>query len=189
MAEEFLGDRRRALEDEFFRRQERELLQQLRSTQEETSGQAALASATGLSDSAVLHTLSTLGITPDTLLALGLVPLVVVAWADGALDARERQAIVSGLSAAGLAADSPAAQLVHSWLSAPPPASLLAAWSSYTADLAAQLTPEERVHLRESVLGRARAVAEAAGGFLGFGSRISSAEEALLQQLATVFAA
>jgi hypothetical protein len=189
MAEEFLGDRRRALEDEFFRRQERELLQQLRSTQPETSAQEALAAATGIRDSAVLHTLSTLGITPDTLLALGLVPLVAVAWADGALDAREREAIVTGLTTAGLASDSPAAGLVQSWLASPPPASMLAAWSSYTAALVAQLAPEERTNLRDSVLGRARAVAEAAGGFLGFGNRVSSAEEALLQQLATVFAA
>ncbi len=189
MAEEFLGDRRRALEEEFFRRQESQLLQELRTTQAEESAQEALATATGVRDSAVLHTMSTLGITPDTLLALGLVPLVAIAWADGSLDARERQAIVSSLSAAGLAADSPASQLVHSWLESQPPASMLEAWSSYTAALAAQMAPEERHKLRESVLGRARAVAEAAGGFLGFGNRVSQAEEALLQRLASAFGA
>jgi hypothetical protein len=34
----------------------------------------------------VLQKLSPLGLTSDTLLALGLVPLGTVAWADGALD-------------------------------------------------------------------------------------------------------
>ena len=59
--------------------------------------------------------------------------------------------------------------------------------SSYTSALAAELSPTERTNLRDSVLGRARAVAEAAGGFLGFGNRVSTAEEELLQNLAQVF--
>jgi len=187
MAEEFLGDRRRALEEEFFRKQENALLNQLRATQAQESAQEALAAATGVRDSTVLHKLSTLGITSDTLLALGLIPLVAIAWADGALDDKERHAIIANLGVAGIVADSPAGQLVQSWLSNPPPASMLEAWSTYTSALAAELSPTERNNLRDSVLGRARAVAEAAGGFLGFGNRVSKAEEELLQKLAGVF--
>lgn len=187
MAEEFLSDRRRALEEEFFRKQDRALLNQLRTAQSKELAQEALAAATGVRDSTVLDTLSTLGITSDTLLALGLVPLVVIAWADGALDDKERQAIAASLGAAGIVTDSPAGQLVQSWLSNPPPASMLTAWSSYTSALAAELSPTERDNLRDSVLGRARAVAEAAGGFLGFGNRVSKAEAELLQKLAKVF--
>ena len=187
MAEEFLGDRKRALEEEFFRKQENALLNQLRTTQARESAQEALAAATGVRDSTVLHKLSALGITSDTLLALGLVPLVAIAWADGALDDKERHAIVASLGVAGIAADSPAGQLVQTWLSSPPPASMLEAWSSYTAALAAELSPTERHNLRDSVLGRARAVAEAAGGFLGFGKRVSQAEAELLQTFARAF--
>ena len=187
MAEEFLGDRKRALEEEFFRKQENALLNQLRTAQARESAEEALAAATGIRDSTVLHKLSTLGITSDTLLALGLVPLVAIAWADGTLDDKERRAIVTSLDAAGVVADSPAGQLVQSWLSNPPPASMLEAWSSYTSALAAELPPTDRHNLRDSVLGRARAVAEAAGGFLGFGNRVSNAEEALLQKLARAF--
>jgi|SRR5712691_7125889 len=187
MAEEFFGDRRRALEEEFFRKQENTLLNQLRTAQAKESAQEALAATTGVRDSAVLHKLSALGITSDTLLALGLVPLVVIAWADSTLDDKERRAIVTSLEAAGIVADSPAGQLVQSWLSNPPPASMLEAWLSYTSALAAELSPTERHNLRDSVLGRARAVAEAAGGFLGFGNRVSKAEEELLQKLAKVF--
>jgi len=187
MAEEFLSDRKRALEEEFFRRQENALLNQLRAAQAKESAQEALAAATGIRDSTVLHKLSTLGITSDTLLALGLVPLVAIAWADGSLDDKERHAIVTSLGAAGIVANSPAGQLVQGWLSNPPPASMLEAWSSYTSALAAELSPTERNHLRDSVLGRARAVAEAAGGFLGFGKRVSQAEAELLQKLERVF--
>jgi hypothetical protein len=187
MAEEFLSDRKRALEEAFFRKQENALLNQLRAEQAKESTQEELAAATGIQDSTVLHTLSTLGITSDTFLALGLVPLVAVAWADGALDDKERRAIVAGLDAAGIVANSPAGQLVQGWLSHPPPASMLEAWSSYTSALAAELSPTERNNLRDSVLGRARAVAEAAGGILGFGNRVSPAEAELLQKLAKVF--
>lgn len=187
MAEEFLGDRRRVLEEEFFRKQEQAVLHQLRTAQAQESAQEALALATGVRDRAVLDKLSTLGITSDTLLTLGLVPLVAIAWADGALDDKERSAIVANLGVAGIVADSPAGQLVQNWLSSPPPASMLEAWSSYTSALAAALSPSERHNLRDSVLGRARAIAEAAGGFLGFGKRVSKAEEELLQKLAQAF--
>jgi hypothetical protein len=187
MAEEFLGDRKRALEEEFFRKQENALLNQLRAAQAQESAQEALAAATGVRDSAVLHTLNSLGITSDTFLALGLVPLVAIAWADGTLDDRERRAVITSLDTAGIGADTSAGQLVQSWLSSPPPASMLEAWLSYTSALAPALSPTERNNLRDSVLGRARAVAEAAGGFLGFGNRVSKAEEELLQKLARAF--
>ena len=42
--------------------------------------------------------------------------------------------------------------------------------------------------LRDEVLGRARAVAQATGGFLGMGSKISVEEEVVLGQLAKAFA-
>jgi hypothetical protein len=42
--------------------------------------------------------------------------------------------------------------------------------------------------LKQDLLGRARVVAEAAGGFLGLGTRISSAEQAVLTELEQAFA-
>ena len=48
MAEEFFGDRRRALEEEFFRKQENTLLNQLRTAQAKESAQEALAATTGV---------------------------------------------------------------------------------------------------------------------------------------------
>jgi hypothetical protein len=41
--------------------------------------------------------------------------------------------------------------------------------------------------LKQDLLGRARGVAEAAGGFLGLGKRISSAEQAVLTELEQAF--
>lgn len=187
MAEEFLGARKRALEEEFFRKRERELLARIQAEQARQSARQALAEASGLTDPAALDHLVALGIAPETLLALRLVPLVEVAWADGHLDERERRAVLSALPAAGLAPGSPSHALVESWLASPPPPALLEAWTAYAKGLAAQLSPGERAALRESVLRQARAVAQAAGGFLGLG-RISDAEAAVLRRLEAALA-
>jgi hypothetical protein len=48
MAEEFLGDSRRVLEEEFFRKQAQAVLNQLRSAQAQQSAHEALAVATGV---------------------------------------------------------------------------------------------------------------------------------------------
>ena len=90
MNEEFLGDRRRALEDSFFANRDRQLLQQLRSRvlKEE------FANVSGIKDDAVLEHLLEANISPETLTCLALVPLIAVAWADGKMDEKERQALL-----------------------------------------------------------------------------------------------
>lgn len=188
MAEDFLTDRKRALENEFFHKREKALIDRMRAEQAQQSARQALAAASGLTDERVLDHLADLGIQPDTLLALRLVPLVAVAWADGRMDDRERQAVQGGLAAAGIAAGSLARALVENWLASPPPRTMLDAWTAYTTALAGQLSPDDRRELRATVLRQARAVAETAGGILGLG-RVSAAEEALLQRLQQAFGA
>src|SRR5262245_6605786 len=97
MAEEFLGERRRFLEEEFFKRQEQAGLERMHAAQATQVRRDALAQAADVTDTAVLDKLLALGIDADTLLAMRLVPVVVVAWADGAMDNRERQAITASL--------------------------------------------------------------------------------------------
>jgi hypothetical protein len=186
MADEFLQDRKRALENEFFARREKALIDQMRAERAQQTARQALSAASGVTDPAVLDRLAALGIEPDTVLAFRLVPLVAVAWADGRLDEQERQAILAALEKVGIASGSPAHGLVQRWLSTAPPASVLTAWTAYTAALSGQLAAAERAQLRATTLGQARAVAEAAGGILGVG-KISSAEVAVLRRLEEAF--
>jgi hypothetical protein len=51
-----------------------------------------------------------------------------------------------------------------------------------------QLEPHERKRVRDALLQRARAVAEASGGFLGLGPRISASEQRVLDRIAEAFA-
>jgi hypothetical protein len=54
-------------------------------------------------------------------------------------------------------------------------------------ELCAALKPGEKRALRDELLGRARQVAEATGGFLGLGNKISPEEQVVLDELAKVF--
>ena len=72
---------------------------------------------------------------------------------------------------------------------APPPPSLAEAWRGYVQAITASMSPADRESLSREILGRARRVADATGGFLGLSNRVSAAEEALLASLATAFGA
>ena len=181
MSNDFLDDRRKALEEAFFAKQNAELLRRLR----EPEGQKDLATAVGIQDKAALDRLAGHGIQGNALAAVSLAPLVLVAWADGSLEEPERQAVLSAAAEAGIPAGGPAHALLTQWLAQHPPQDLLASWTDYVRALA----PEARAALRKDVLGRARRVAEAAGGFLGLTSKVSAAEEAMLKRLEGAFAA
>jgi hypothetical protein len=188
MSEEFLGDRRKALEEEFFAKQNQRLLRQLRETTAAKARHEALAAASGITDAAVLAQLAAVDLSSETMAALALVPLVEVAWADGALDAKERSALLAAAEHAGLSNDSASYQLLEQWLREQPSPKLLAAWKAYVAGLSRTLDGHAKAALKQDLLGRARVIAEAAGGILGLGKRISSAEQAVLTELEQAFA-
>ncbi len=62
----------------------------------------------------------------------------------------------------------------------------LSAWKDYVSALTSTMDTAARDKLKNEVLGRAQAVAESAGGFLGIGS-ISGEEEEKLDELARAF--
>jgi hypothetical protein len=182
-----LKDRERSLEETFFGKVNAELLEKLRADAERSASREALARVSGIADAEVLDKLLELGIGPDTWTALSLVPLVEVAWANGQVDAKERRAVLAGAQANGITVGSPAWSLLESWLARRPDGRLLRGWGEYVVALCARLSPGEKTQLREQVLGRAHAVAEATGGFLGLGDKISSEERVVLDELAKAF--
>ena len=181
---EILRDRGRSLEDEFFRREDKRLMEQLAALRAAEVTREALGKASGISNPAVLDKLIELGIRAETVAALTIVPLVEVAWADGAIDAKERRAI---LERAGVAQDSTAGALLGAWLDRRPQPDLLAAWTHLVRAMSEQLGPDESERMKAGLLERARAVAAAAGGIFGVGSKISSAEAAMLTKLEATF--
>jgi hypothetical protein len=175
-----LEDRRAALEEAFFAKHNEELLGRMRAADAAHAAREALAAASGLADPAVLDRLVALGIRAETLSALRIIPLVLVAWADGKAPPEERNAVLGGARAAGIAPGSIAAQLLEGWLEHRPPPEFAAAWRDYARALVAGLPVAERDALRAAVLRECHAVADARGGFLGFRHRTSAQEAVTL---------
>ncbi len=182
-----LADREKALEELFFEKENRKLLERIRAEAEQVSAKQGLAELTGIRDEALLEKLVQLGIRPGKWAAVALIPLVEVAWADGAVEERERRAVLSAAEANGVTKGGAAYELLEQWLAARPDAAYLQAWGEYTVDLCAQLGEAERAALKQEILGRARQVAEAAGGILGLGNKISEAEQRALDELEKAF--
>jgi len=174
---------RRALEEQFFLERERELLRTFREQMAAKERKQALAEASGITDEDLLDQLDKLDLGPETLAALSLVPLIAVAWADGKMDAKERQAVLAAAEQKGIQADHPGHPLLEGWLQRPPGRQLLQIWKDYVAALGETLSESARSALKHDLLGRARAVAEAAGGMLGLGSKVSKSEQAVLDEL------
>lgn len=176
----------KALEESFFERENQRLLEKLREQAARERKRAILGEALKIDDDKLLDHLVELDLSPETIVALTLVPLVEVAWADGEIQVREREAILRAAEERGVAAGSINHQLLSNWLLRQPSASLLEVWRHYAKALLLSLDDDERRLMRERTIDSASAVAEAAGGFLGFGS-ISAAERAVLDELASVF--
>ena len=186
---EILRERGRSLEEEFFRREDARLRENLRQAAQRENAREALVRASGINDPQVIDRLIDLDVHPETVTALSLVPLVEVAWADGTLDANEHAAILERVDDEQFPPDSPARALFEGWLTRKPDPKLLDAWAQLVAGLGEQMSREDVAALKTALLDGARAVAGASGGFLGLGSKISSAEADVISRLERAFPA
>ncbi|HEY6175485.1 MAG TPA: hypothetical protein VIX73_13600 [Kofleriaceae bacterium] len=186
MSEVTLEERGRALENQFYEKENQEKLTAMKHKLDAQRTKDELRKASGMSDEAVLDQLVTLGLRGNTIAALSLVPLIQVAWADGAIQDNERTAILQGAHGKGLEQGSDGYELLQSWLKRQPGDELFAAWEAYIKALASQLNDEQNRLLRNQIVGFAKLVATAAGGILGFG-KVSATEEKVLTRIEAAF--
>jgi hypothetical protein len=182
-----LDARRRTLEDAFFRKRDAILIEQFHKLEKMKETKQALQKVSGITDEKVLDKLVALNIRPETLASLAMVPLVEIAWADGSLTGEERDAILKAAVKSGFAKGSIDYVLIENWLSRRPPDSLLEAWTHYIEGLCANLNKIQIAHIRDEMIDHGRDIAEASGGFLGLGSKISKAEQAMIDRLKAAF--
>jgi len=173
--------------DAVFHSREKHLLESFRERLNQLERRQQLAHVSGIRDEAALDRLLGLGITAESLAALGLVPLVWVAWADGEVAAKERERIAAMAQAAGIEPHNGRYPLLEHWLKRRPAPEMVAAWRDYIKQLRDMMSVEDLETLRREILERAGEVARASGGVLGFGERVSPAEQAVLAQLAQAF--
>ncbi len=176
------------LENSFYGLDRQAILDKIARRKETYDERAALSEVSGIQEGRVLDLLVDLGISAESFAALALVPLIAVAWADGHVDEKEREAVLASAREAGLDTSGLSYLLLSGRLAEPPPEALLAAWSACARMLARTLAPAELADLKDQLLTRARGVAEASRGRLGLGPRVSRAEREVLEQLERAFA-
>jgi len=183
-----LGGRGKAMEDLFFAQKDHALLEKLKNEMASSDTRDALKSASGVSDPAVLDALIGVGITPESLTSIALIPLVAVAWADKKMEAAEKAAILQAAEVAGVKPGTASYETMEAWLTEQPDGKLLESWKSYVGSLKTSLDAPAFEQLKNSVMGRAESVAESAGGFLGLVNKVSEVERKVLDDLASAFA-
>lgn len=182
MDRDSIHERGRALEEEYFRKKDRELAEKMRQVAQAEEKRRQMGEATGLHDPALLDELQQLGFTPDTVVLLPLVPVVQMAWAEGGVSKEERALLAQLARARGIAEGSPADAQLSSWMTSRPDdevfaraGRLIRALLDTDASGAGGLTADDLV-------AQAERIAAASGGFLGIG-RVSAEEKALLAQI------
>lgn len=185
MAERDLWDeRRRSYESEYFQRRERELIEKMRARARELAEQHQLGEATGIADDEVLKALHDLGYTRETVTLVHLVPLLQVAWIDGAVSAPERAGILEAARLRGVEESTPAYRQLVSWLDKKPLDGFFEDTLRLIGNLLAAMPEDARQKAKLTLLAFANAIADASGGILGIGSRVSADERAVIERIA-----
>jgi len=186
MANPLFSDARSSLEEAFFRKRDAELIAEMRRREQRQSRKKALAEVSGINDDTVLDELVEHDIHAETLAAFTIVPLVEMAWSDGAIQPAERKVLLQAIEEAGIPKEGVAFKLMKQWLNRRPEPKMLKLWQNYARALLAELPAEAGQRIGRTVINQARALAEAAGGFLGF-ARMSSEEAKILRTLEKAF--
>jgi hypothetical protein len=175
--------RRMALEDAFFLARDQRLMEKMRTELAAMEQRQQLAHVTGIAEDQLLTSLVKAGVRPETLAAIGLIPMVEVAWCDGSVAPEERDAVLNAAVSEGVHPTSAPYELLKHWLDERPDPQIIAAWKEYVKQLSHVMPKEGLAAMKKHVLDRCTRVAAAAGGFLGL-STISKHERAKIDEFA-----
>lgn len=165
-------------EEDYFRKQDRELIERMRKAATENEARAR----TGIQDPDLLRHLSELGFTGDTVSLLPLVPILQVAWADAEVSPEERKMIVDIARIRGIAEGSAADQQLSAWLTHRPAPSVFAGASRLVAAMLAAGSGATQDLSADDLVKYCENIAAASGGILGL-AKVSAGERAAIEQI------
>ncbi len=181
---EFLDERRRASEDDYFRKRDRELIERMRHVAAAERDRSELSAKTGLDDPALLGELQDLGFTPQTLPVLPLVPIVQMAWAEGGITPAERTLLIKVARERGITEGSPADTLLDGWMARKPTNDVFEKATRLIRAMLESGAPDAPTMSADDLINYCERIATASGGILGIG-KISADERATLSEIAT----
>jgi hypothetical protein len=181
MADDPLYERRRASEEDYFQKKDRELIEKMRQQAKAAQELREIGEQIGVTDPELSRELAALGFTAETVKLLPLIPILEMAWAEGGVTAPERQMVLDVARARGIDAGSAADRQLAEWLDRRPDETVFRRAGRLISALFASggqfdLTPAD-------LLKYCEAIAEASGGLFGI-RRISSDERATLERIA-----
>lgn len=177
-----LDDRRRGLEEEYFRKKEQELIEKMRRHHEVETERRRLGEKAAVADESILNDLQALGYTPETVMLLHLVPLIQTAWAEGGVSSRERDLIVKAARSRGIEGGSAADRQLNTWLTERPSEELFEKTLRAISAILQARSPEDRDASERDLLSLCTAIAAASGGFVGFHA-VSDEERQILAHI------
>jgi hypothetical protein len=180
------AERRKNLEDAFFKDRDQHLLKKMRTELETLEETKKLSHVSGIVDERVLKSLVQAGVRAETLAAVTLIPLIEVAWCDGTVTVEERDAVLNAGAKAGIHPDKAPYDLLRQWLENRPDARTFVAWKDYITEVSSLMPKDSLTEFKRSMVDRCTRVAEAAGGFLGLAT-ISAKERAKIDEFGKAF--
>jgi hypothetical protein len=178
-----LGERGKSLEEDYFRKRDRELLEKMRQASAAEEARRELSAKTGLQDPELLKELDALGFTPETVPLLFFVPLVQMAWAEGGVSDAERALIVRLARARGVEEGGAADRQLAAWLASAPAPSVVAGAQRLIRAMLDSGGGAPAIMSADELVKHLEEIAAASGGLFGL-RRVSSEERALLDTLA-----
>jgi hypothetical protein len=178
------AERERALEDEYFRKKDRELIRKMQAASDAERARGELGRETGLSDPALLQDLQDMGFTPQTVVLLPLVPVIETAWAEGGVTSAERGLVVKLARSRGIGQGSPADAQLQAWLDSRPDPVVFARAGRLIAAMQAEGPQRTLDMTADDLVAQCERIAAISGSFLGLG-RVSPDEKALLARIAS----
>jgi len=175
-------NRRRGLEEEYFRKHEQELIEKLNLRKKEAEARRDIGARAGVADEEILEELRALGYTPDTVSLLHLVPLIQMAWAEGTVSDRERELIIQAARSRGIESGSTADRQLVAWLTTRPADGFFETTMRVIRAMLQARPSEEREASKRDLLSYLTSIASASGGVLGFG-KVADEERELLARI------
>jgi hypothetical protein len=184
MEKDAFEERRKAFEEEYFKKKDAQLVDKLKAVFHRKLDRESIRQATGITDERVLENLVRLSLSGEMMAAFNLFPLVEVAWADGVVDEREIRAVLEAAHDHGIERGSASHSMLENALKSPPSDDARKAWYMYAGELRKTLGPQELAIFRDDLLEYARRVAKASGGILNMVFQVSHNESKVLRAIA-----
>lgn len=145
-----------------------------------------IAEAAKIDDPEMIDRLIKSGFTAETVSAILLAPIAMVAWGSGYVTAQERDAAVGALQETEFGQDEAVMNVFANWLESRPASSLMSLWSDFIRQRMRHEPADTSEQHRQWMMRLLNEVAIASGGLLGYGA-ICSGERAVLETIDQTF--